>query len=108
MAQPIGNPASAATLGGVGNDALAGSGVRSPYSKSRGPKLVEPRQGSPRHIQVVHHGSAAGVHTWHVVVYDGASRTSVANFATKREAMSQLGFLAQKLRARIVGRGAPR
>jgi hypothetical protein len=61
-----------------------------------------------RHIQVVHHGSATGVHTWHVVVYDGASRTSVANFATKREAISQLEFLSQKLRARIVGRGAPR
>src|SRR5450631_4377940 len=107
MAQPIGNPASAATLGGVGNDALAGSGVRSPYSKSRGPKLVGPRQGSARYIQVVHHGSAVGVHTWHVVVYDGASRTSVANF-TKREAISQLGFLSQKLGARIVGRGTPR
>jgi hypothetical protein len=105
---PNANPASAATLGGVGNDALAGSGVRSPYSKSRGPKLVGPSQGSPRHIQVVHHGSAAGVESWHVVFYDGASRTSVANFATKREAISQLEFLSQKFCARIVGRGAPR
>jgi hypothetical protein len=64
-----------------------------------------------RQIEVVHHGTAAGVESWHVVFSEGGnkkSRQSVANFATKCEAIGQLGFLSQKFGARIVGRGAPR
>jgi hypothetical protein len=60
-------------------------------------------------IQLVHHYSAAGVRSWHVVVYDNGgkkSRRSIANFATKRAAIEQLGSISKKLQAQIVGRGS--
>ena len=59
-----------------------------------------------RRIEVVHHCTAAGVQSWHVVLTENASRKSVADFASKREAIEQLGFFSQELRAKIVGRGS--
>jgi hypothetical protein len=59
-----------------------------------------------RQIEVVHHCTAVGVRTWHIVLTENASRKSVAAFALKREAIEQLGFFSKKLRARIVGRGS--
>jgi hypothetical protein len=113
MQQPKENRAHGDSQGAVGNDALAGSGVRSPYSESRRLNLVGQPQaaGNPRrliptvrHIQVVHHYSAAGVRSWHVVLTENASRKSVAAFGSKHEAIGQLGFFSQKLQAQIVGR----
>jgi hypothetical protein len=59
-----------------------------------------------RCVEVVHHCTAAGVQTWHIVLTENASRKSVAAFALKREAIQQLGFFSEKLCARIIGRGS--
>lgn len=64
------------------------------------------RLTTSRQIEVVHHCTAVGVQTWHIVLTENASRKSVAAFASKREAIQQLGFFSKKLRARIVGRGS--
>jgi hypothetical protein len=75
----------------------------------KGPSQADSRRLIPAtsQIQVVHHYSAAGVRSWHVVLTEDASRKSVAAFASKHEAIGQLGFFSEKLRAKIVGRGAP-
>ena len=59
-----------------------------------------------RQIEVVHHCTAVGVRTWHIVLTENASRKSVAAFASKCEAIEQLGFISEKLSAIIVGRGS--
>jgi hypothetical protein len=64
------------------------------------------RVTAPRQIEVVHHCTAIGVQSWHIVLTENASRKSVAAFALKREAIEQLGLFSEKLRARIVGRGS--
>lgn len=82
-----------------------------PFSAKRA-KNKAPAAGSSRRlttsrqIEVVHHCTAVGVQTWHIVLTENASRKSVAAFALKREAIEQLGFFSKKLRARIVGRGS--
>ena len=62
------------------------------------------RPTTSRQIEVVHHCTAVGVQTWHIVLTENASRKSVAAFASKREAIEQLGLFSEKLRVRIVGR----
>ena len=59
-----------------------------------------------RQIEVVHHCTAVGVRTWHIVLTENASRKSVAAYGSRREAIEHLGLFSQKLRARIVGRGS--
>jgi hypothetical protein len=54
----------------------------------------------------VHHCTAAGVRSWHVVLTENTSRKSVAAYASKREAIEQLGYFSKELCARIIGRGS--
>src|SRR5476649_1669523 len=56
------------------------------------------RLTASRQIEVVHHCTAVGVQTWHIVLTENASRKSDAAFALKREAIEQLGFFSKKLR----------
>jgi hypothetical protein len=85
--------------------------LSNPY-KPVGAKNKAPTTGSSRRlttsrrIEVVHHCTAAGVQSWHVVLTENASRKSVAAFASKCEAIEQLGFISEKLSAIIVGRGS--
>jgi hypothetical protein len=107
--QKIRNPASAATLGGADYNAWRQSSPYKPIGAknkapiaSNSPRLIS----AARKIEIVHHYSAAGVRGWHIVLTENAGRKSVAAYASKREAIEQLGFFSQKLHAKIVGRGS--
>jgi hypothetical protein len=77
-------------------------------AKNKARAAGNPRRLIPaaRCVEVVHHCTAAGVRSWHVVLTENASRKSVAAYASKREAIEQLGFFSKELRAKIVGRGS--
>ncbi len=86
---------------------------RNPY-KPIGPKNKAPAAGNAsrliptarRLIEIVHRYRGIGAQNWTIVLNDGASRKIVSTFASKREAIEQLGFFSKELRAKIVGRGS--
>jgi hypothetical protein len=49
-----------------------------------------------------------GAQNWAIILTDDASRKIVSTFTSKGEAIEQIGFFSKELRAKIVGRGAPR
>jgi hypothetical protein len=104
------NPASAATLGGVGNAALAGSGVRSPYSKSRGPKLVgaaaiAARRAAAPYLRISRHGPIKWVPSlYSVVLVKAGIRKSLGYFHSRREAIAAASRLCRKLHVTVRGR----
>ena len=109
MAEPIGNPASAATLGGVGNDALARSGVRSPYSESRGPKLagaaaIAARRAAAPYLRISRLGPIKWVpRLYSVVLVDGAERKRLGYFHSRRAAIAAASRLCRQLHVTVRG-----
>jgi hypothetical protein len=110
MAEPIGNPASAATLGGVGNDAPARCGVRSPYSKFRGPKLVgaaaiTTRLAAAPYLRISRHGPIKWApRLYSVVLVKAGIRKSLGYFHSRREAIAAASRLCRQLHVTVRGR----
>lgn len=99
-------PRPSADGAGVRTYDLTGKRVGTEY-RSFQPK----RKGTSFHgqlrLEVVHHWSVIGGETWLIVFRAGADKKTVAAYGSQDDAIEQLGFFAQKLHAKIVGRGAP-
>jgi hypothetical protein len=106
MAQPIGNPASAATLGGVG---LAGSGVRFPYSQSErrnlvGAVAIAARRATAPYLRISRHSPIKYITAYSVVLVDGYTRKRLCTVHSRRTAIAAARRLARRLSLTVRGR----
>jgi hypothetical protein len=104
------NPASAATLGGAGNDAPAGSGVCCPYSQSErrnlaGAVAIAARRAAAPYLRISRHGPIKWVpRLYSVVLVEAGARKRLGYFHSRRAAIAAASRLCRQFHVTVRGR----